>query len=405
MQWLLTARREQLPPAGDWDYWLLQAGRGFGKTRSGAEEVAWRMTDRPGIRVAIVAPTYADARDTCVEGESGLLRCLAHEAIDDWKRSLGELILNNGSRAKLFAAEEPDRLRGPQHHLGWAEELSSWRYPDAWDQLLFGLRLGDHPQVIVTTTPKPNPLTRRLITDPRTAITRGSTFDNAANLAASALQTLRAKYEGTRLGRQELYAELLDDVPGALWSRATIEKARWDAQRSPPIFSRIVIGVDPSGSDGETGDSQGIIAAGVDRAGHGYVLEDGTMRGSPDEWAKRVARMFDDYEADAIIAERNFGGEMVRKVIQSQRRNLPVKLVTASRGKVVRAEPIAALYEQGKVTHMKPMPELEDQMVNMTGDGFVGMGSPDRVDALVWALSDLMLSGSDARKVTVSLAG
>lgn len=384
---------------------MLQAGRGFGKTRSGAEEVAWRMEDQPGIRVAIVAPTYADARDTCIEGESGLLRCLAFESIDDWKRSLGELILKNGSRAKLFAAEEPDRLRGPQHHLGWAEELSSWRYADAWDQLLFGLRLGAHPQVIITTTPKPNPLTRRIITDPRTFITRGSTFDNAANLATSALETLKAKYEGTRLGRQELYAELLDDVPGALWSRTTIEKARWDATRPPPLFSRIVIGVDPSGSDGETGDSQGIIAAGVDRAGHGYVLEDGTIRGSPDEWAKRVARLFDDHEADAIIAERNFGGEMVRKVIQSQRRNLPVKLVTASRGKVVRAEPVAALYEQGKVSHMAPMPNLEDQMVNMTGDGFVGMGSPDRVDALVWALTDLMLSGSDARTVNVRLAG
>jgi len=405
MQWLEAARPNQIPPAGNWSYWLLQAGRGFGKTRAGAEEVAWRMEDQPGIRVAVVAPTYADARDTCIEGESGLLRCLVHENIDDWKRSLGELVLKNGSRAKLFAAEEPDRLRGPQHHLGWAEELSSWRYADAWDQLLFGLRLGHHPQVIITTTPKPNPLTRRIITDPRTFITRGSTFDNAANLAASALETLRAKYDGTRLGRQELYAELLDDVPGALWTRGAIEKSRWDPARPPPLMSRIVIGVDPSGSDGETGDSQGIIAAGVDRSGHGYVLEDGTMRGSPDEWAKRVARLFDEHEADAIIAERNFGGEMVRKVIQSQRRNLPVKLVTASRGKVVRAEPVAALYEQGKVSHMKPMPELEDQMVNMTGDGFVGMGSPDRVDALVWAITDLMLAGSDARTVNVRLAG
>lgn len=400
-----TARQNQLPPRGEWSYWLLQAGRGFGKTRTGAEWLAWEMEKKPDTRWAIVAPTYADARDTCVEGESGLLRCLAHENIDDWKRSLGELILKNGSRAKLFAAEEPDRLRGPQHHGAWCDELSSWRYEDAWDQLLFGLRLGDHPRVLVSTTPKPNPLTRRLITDPRTVITRGSTFDNAANLAASALETLRAKYEGTRLGRQELFAELLDDVPGALWTRATIEKARWDAHRSPPLLSRIVIGVDPSGSDGETGDSQGIIAAGVDRAGLGYVLEDGTIRGSPDEWGKRVVRLFDDHEADTIVAERNFGGEMVRSVIQSQRRNVPVKLVTASRGKVVRAEPVAALYEQGKIKHMRPMAELEDQMVNMTGDGFVGMGSPDRVDALVWAITELMLQGTDARFVSVRVSG
>lgn len=363
------------------------------------------MESQPDTRWAIVAPTYADARDTCVEGESGLLRCLAHEGIEDWKRSLGELILKNGSRAKLFAAEEPDRLRGPQHHGAWCDELSSWRYDDAWDQLLFGLRLGDNPRVLVSTTPKPNPLTRRLLLDPRTVITRGSTFDNAVNLAASALDTLKAKYEGTRLGRQELYAEMLDDVPGALWTRGAIERARWDQTKPMPPMQRIVIGVDPSGSDGETGDSQGIIAAGKGKDGRAYVIEDGSLRAGPDEWARRVKKLYDEHGADRIVAERNFGGEMVRRVIQTVGRNLPVTLVTASRGKAIRAEPVAALYEQGKVSHLRPMPDLEDQMVNMTGDGFVGMGSPDRLDALVWALTELMLQGTDARTVTVRLAG
>lgn len=362
------------------------------------------MECHPGTRWAIVAPTYQDARDTCVEGESGLLRCIAQEHIVDWKRSFGELVLRNGSRAKLFAAEEPDRLRGPQHHGAWCDELSSWRYEEAWDQLLFGLRLGDRPRVLISTTPKPNSLTRKIINDPRTYITRGSTFENASNLAASALETLRTKYEGTRLGRQELHAELLDDVPGALWTRAMIEQARWGARPVPPM-RRIVIGVDPSGSDGETGDSQGIIAAGVGVDGRGYVIADGSLRAGPDEWARRVKHLYDTHRADRIVAERNFGGEMVRRVIQTVGPNLPVTLVTASRGKAVRAEPVAALYEQGRVSHLQPMPELEDQMVNMTGDGFMGLGSPDRLDALVWAMTDLMLTGTEASVVTVRFAG
>jgi predicted phage terminase large subunit-like protein len=404
LQWIQTARPNQLPPPGDWDYWLLQAGRGFGKTRSGAEEIAWCMQQSDPIRVAIVAPTYGDARDTCVEGESGLLGCIPHENIDDWKRSLGELVLKNGSRAKLFAAEEPNRLRGPQHHMAWAEELSSWQYPDAWDQLIFGLRLGQHPKVVITTTPKPNVLTRKVMADPRTVITRGSTYDNAANLAPSALQAFRAKYEGTRLGRQELHAELLDDVPGALWTRGMIEAARLPLSQ-PPVFKRIVVAADPSGSDGETGDAQGIVVAGVMQDGRAAVIDDGSVREGPDGWGRQIIRLFDLHKADLIVAERNFGGEMVRRVIQTVRAHAPVKLVTASRGKAVRAEPVAALYEQKRVIHLCPMPELEDQMCQLTSDGFVGPGSPDRVDALVWALTELMLTATAARTVNVSLAG
>lgn len=381
---------------------MMQAGRGFGKTRGGAEWAKWEGLRMPGSRIAVVAPTYSDARDTCVEGDSGLLSVLPDECIHAWNRSLGELILTNGTRYKLFAAEEPNRLRGPQHHAAWCDELSSWRYEDAWDQLLFGLRLGDDPRVCVTTTPKPNPLTRRILKDPSTVVTRGSTFDNAANLAQTALDQLKSKYEGTRLGRQELYAELLEDVPGALWTWEMIRAAQ--TKGTPPLdaMRRVVVAVDPSGSDGETGDSQGIVGAGVCREhGHGHVLANKTLRGSPDEWAKAAVRLYDDLKADCIVAERNFGGEMVRRVIQTVRLNVPVKLVTATRGKVVRAEPVAALYEQGKVSHAAPFGRLDEQLTQFTGDGFVGEGSPDDADALVWALTDLMLTGEVTRKIGV----
>ncbi len=401
MAWLKTARANQLPPEGDWLTWLMQAGRGFGKTRSGAEWAKWEGLSHPGWRIHILAPTYADARDTCIEGDSGLLSVLPQECIETWNRSLGELLLTNGTRYKLFAAEEPNRLRGPQCHAAWCDELSSWRYEDAWDQLLFGLRLGVDPRVCVTTTPKPNVLTRRIIRDPKTVVTRGSTFDNAGNLAQTALEQLKAKYEGTRLGRQELYAELLEDVPGALWTWDTIRAAQ--EMQTPPIeeMKRIVIGVDPSGSDGETGDKQGIVGAGFGQDGKGHVLADLTMRGSPDEWAKAAVKLFDDLKADQIVAERNYGGEMVRRVIQTVRPHIPVKLVTATRGKVVRAEPVAALYEQRRVTHAGPFRDLDEQMTLMTGDGYVGEGSPDNVDALVWALTELMVQGAPSQKIKV----
>lgn len=401
LEWLLDARPAQLAPDGDWLTWLILAGRGFGKTRAGAEWAKAEGLTNAGWRIAVVAPTFQDCRDTCIEGDSGLLSVLPDECIQAWNRSLGELLLTNGTKYKMFAATEPNRLRGPQHHAAWCDEISSWDYEETWDQLLFGLRLGDDPRICATTTPKPNPLTRRIMADDKTVITRGSTFDNAANLAATALEQLKAKYEGTRLGRQELYAELLDDVPGALWTRKMIEDARRD---SPVEMVRIVIGVDPSGSDGETGDAQGIVVTGKGRDGRAYVLQDGSVRASPDEWAAQVERLYDKHGADHIIAERNYGGEMVRAVLQTRRRNLPVKLVTATRGKIVRAEPIAALYEQGKVSHVGAFPDMEDQMTQMTSDGYVGQGSPDRVDALVWALTELMMGGSPTRRVKVKFS-
>lgn len=416
-RWLLTARPEQVPPPGmDWDTWLIMAGRGFGKTRAGAEWLADQMVTQPDTRWAIVAPTIADARDTCVEGESGVLACLPDNTYS-WHRSLGELILANGARAKCFAAEEPNRLRGPQHHGAWCDEVSSWRYEDAWDQLQFGLRLGKNPRVVCTTTPKPNALTRTILSDEGTVITRGSTFDNVDNLAAKALKKLKKKYEGTRLGRQELNAELLDDAPGALWTRGTLEVTR--VKRMPGSgFKRVVVGVDPSGSAGlekskkkkqegtydEAGDSQGIVAVGLGYNDHAYVISDDTINGSPLEWGQRVVNTYQDLEADLVVAEKNYGGEMVRHVIKQaagEDNYIPVKMVNATRGKAVRAEPCAMLYEQNRVHHVGTFAELEDQMCNLTPTEYLGNGSPDRLDALVWCLTELMLGGNSAKIVKV----
>ena len=357
----------------------------------------------PGSRGAIVAPTFSDARDTCIEGNSGLLSVIPWSIVASWNRSLGELVLTNGSRIKLFSAEEPNRLRGPQFHWAWGDELAAWKYEDALDQLLFGLRLGDRPQACITTTPRPNPITQRVIEDPGTVITRGSTFDNREHLSEKMLADLRDRFEGTRLGRQELYGELLEDVLGAFWTRQMIEDACRPPEGGLPPFVRVGIGVDPSGSDGETGDQQGIIAAARGKDGRAYVLEDGSTRKSPDEWGRDVVNLYDLYKGDLVVAERNYGGAMVEAVIKTQRKHLNVKMVTATRGKLQRAEPVSAIYEQGKVTHLKRFPELEDQMCHMTSEGYVGRGSPDRVDALVWILTELMLGLGPARPVRVRL--
>jgi phage terminase large subunit-like protein len=312
--------------------------------------------------------------------------------VETWNRSLGELILVNGTRYKLFSADEPDRLRGPQHHRAWCDELAAWTKPDAWDQMLFGLRLGQNPQAVVTTTPKPVPLVRRIAQDARTRLTRGKTRDNAANLAPSALAQLEARYAGTRLGRQELDAEILDDIAGALWTRGMIDDALKPV--AVPQMQRVVVAIDPSGTGGDddTGDSIGIVVAGKGVDGRAYILADRTCKLSPAGWGRVAVEAYLDFKADRIVAERNFGGAMVAHVIRTSDPKAAYSEVTASRGKIVRAEPVAALYEQGRVTHVQPMPDLEDQFCQMTGDGYVGEGSPDRADAAVWALTDLMLS-------------
>lgn len=395
------ARREQLPPEGDWSTWLLLAGRGFGKTRSAAEWLAWRALRLPGSRWAVVAPTFADVRDTCLEGESGLLSVLERYGVlrgrNPYNRSMGEVFLENGARVKAFSGDEPDRLRGPQHHGAWVDELAAFKYPDTWDQLQFGLRLGQLPQTVVTTTPRPVGVLRKLLlrTDGTVVVSRGSTFDNRANLAPAALAELLARYDGTRIGRQELYGELLEDVLGALWSAEGLNECRVD---SAPDLVRVVVGVDPAVSD--TGDETGIVVAGRDARGEGFVLEDASLRGTPDVWARKVVEVFDRHLADAVVVEVNQGGQMVAEVLRTVRPSLPIREVRATKGKLTRAEPISAMYEQGRVHHVGKFLELEEQMV--TWSPAAGK-SPDRMDALVWAFTEL-LHGSGSETFLAQLA-
>jgi predicted phage terminase large subunit-like protein len=395
-------RDDQQPPEGDWATWLIQSGRGWGKTRTGAEWLADGALSAPGTRWAIVAPTFTDGRDTCIEGESGLLSVLRRRRPtvrwdDHWNRSLGELVLPNASRVKMFSSEKPDGLRGPQHHGAWCDEAAAWRNAkDTWDMLQFGLRLGASPRAVVTTTPKPVKLVRSLVDDPTTRITRGSTFDNASNLAPSQLERLRTLYEGTRLGRQELYGELLTDTPGALWTLALIEDARRDRA---PALQRVVVAIDPAVTSGEDSDSTGIVAAGLGVDGHLYVLHDRTCRESPERWARRAIGLYDEVQGDRIVAEVNNGGDLVEAVLRTIDPSVPVRKVHASRGKRMRAEPVAALYEQGRVHHVGGMPELEDQMTTWTPDS---ADSPDRLDALVWALTDLAVEPHRTRRRSIA---
>ena len=394
--WNFWARENQIAPPGLWRVWLVLAGRGFGKTRAGAEwvrSVACGKTPMaPGRhrRIAIVAETAADARDVLVEGDSGILAVHPREFRPLYEPSKRRLTWPNGAVATLYNAVEPDQLRGPQHDAALLDELAKWRYArETWDQLQFGMRLGQHPQQVITTTPRPIPLIKEIMAMADCAVSRGSTMDNAGNLAPSFMKAIVDKYAGTRLGRQELDAEILDDVPGALWSRADIDALRVS---SMPDLVRVIVAVDPSGTSGDgEGDDVGIVIAGKGVDGHAYVLGDWTCNLSPDGWARRTIEAFDHFKGDKIVAERNFGGAMVESVIRTVRKSAPVVLVNASRGKVARAEPVAALYEQKRVHHCGAFPDLEDQMVMMTPDGYIGEGSPDRADSLVWAISELML--------------
>jgi len=390
------ARPNQVAPDGDWSVWLLLAGRGFGKTRCGSEFIREEVTAGRARRIALVAETAADARDVMVEGDSGILGIYPEEERPLYEPSKRRLTWDNGAVATLYNATEPDQLRGPQHDLAWCDELAKWRYcRETWDQLMFGLRLGRHPRVVVTTTPRPIDLVRELVArcnrDDGVAVTRGRTLDNSANLAGSFLKQIEDKYSGTRLGRQELEAEILDDAPGALWTRRNLDEWR-KAEADLPELKRILVSVDPAVTATEDSDEHGIIVVAEGHDNRGYVLEDATVMGSPDMWARRAVAMHDKYGADGIVVEVNQGGDMVKSTLKSVRSNLNVIEVRASRGKHVRAEPIAALYEQGKVSHVGSFPQLEDQMVLMTAAGFEGETSPDRVDALVWAMSKMFPS-------------
>jgi phage terminase large subunit-like protein len=397
--WEFWARPEQLEPTGDWNAWLALAGRGWGKTRAGAEWVRHRIKKGDKI-VHCVAPTKGDVRRVMVEGDSGLLNVCwkgdktyrgKHIGFPIWSPTNNTLTWENGSKAVFFSAEDPERLRGPQAYSAWTDELCAWRNAqETWDMMMFGLRLGRKPQVFITTTPKTTKLLRNIISDPKTSISKGSTFDNAANLADTFLDAVKKTYEGTRLGRQELYAEILDEASGALWNRELLFKCEVDRDEVPPL-SRIVVSVDPAVTNKTDSDMTGMVVAGIDQEGTAYVLEDHTDHYSPKEWAAKAIELYHEHMADRIVAERNQGGDMVRHTLQTEDENVPIKLVHASRGKMARAEPVSALYEQGKVRHVKGLNDLEDQMVQWEPLGSIG--SPDRLDAMVWALTDLSLNG------------
>jgi phage terminase large subunit-like protein len=387
------ARPNQIAPDGDWDIWMVMAGRGFGKTRTGAEWVREQVCAGVG-RIALIGETAADTRDVMVEGESGLLSVYPKDERPLYEPSKRQVTWSNGAIAKLYNATEPDQLRGPQHAIAWCDELAKWRYArETWDQLQFGLRLGDHPRQIVTTTPRPIALVKAIVAghEGRVHVTRGRTLDNRSNLAPTFLSKIEARYADTRLGRQELEGEILGDLPGALWRQDQIDIYRLGAP--PENLGRIVVSVDPAVTHTDQSDEHGLVVAGIakDNKGQqtGYVLEDASVRGSPLIWARRAIALHDKYAADGIVVEVNQGGDMVANTLRSVREGLNIIEVRATRGKHVRAEPIAALYEQGRVHHVGAFCELENQMTMITNAGFEGEGSPDRLDALVWALTEL----------------
>ena len=397
----------QLPPpaaqgGGDWSIWLLTGGRGAGKTRAGAEWVKGLALGRapyasaPVGRIALVAETAAELRDVMVEGVSGVLA--AHERREDrplWEPSRRRLSWPNGAVAQGFSAEDPESLRGPQFHAAWLDELAKWKKPqETFDMLQFGLRLGPRPRQLVTTTPRPAPLLKKLLADPRVAVTRATMRDNAAHLSPDFLAAVEARYAGTRLGRQEIDGELIEDRAGALWTRAMLEAGR--VERAPRL-KRVVVALDPPASSGERADACGLVCAGLGEDGRIYVLDDATLeRARPAEWAQAACALYRRREADSLVAEVNQGGEMVARVIAEQDAGVPVEMVRATRGKYLRAAPVAQLYEQGRASHAGAFPALEDELCAFGPDGLGGGRSPDRLDALVWAVTALALTPSKA---------
>jgi len=379
------ARDEQLLPDGDWDTWMIKAGRGAGKTRCGAETVRIWARDFPIINM--VASTSSDARDVMVEGDSGILAISPNYERPIYNPSKRKLTWPNGAKALVYSADEPDRLRGPQCYKAWADELAAWRYPDAWDQLSFGLRLGSNPQCIITTTPRPTKIIKDIIADSKTYVTNGSTYDNRENLAASFIRAMERKYEGTRLGKQELFAEILADIEGALWRYSMIENVK-----VIPEMNRIVVAVDPATTKTKSSDETGIVVCGLGVDGFGYVLEDVTGRYTPNEWGALAIDRYKHWQADRVVCEVNQGGDMVETILRNIDNSIPYKSVWAKRGKKTRAEPIAAFYEQGRIKHYGSHAELETQMTSWDARSDK---SPDRVDALVWGFTDLMVKGDE----------
>lgn len=407
LDWLNNARPQQIAPSGDWFIWLFLGGRGAGKTRTGAEHVSWQCAKNPGTRALVTAPTHADLLRVVFGGESGLLSVIPPECLLTGEIEGSYTVTNpsprivfaNGSVIDGISAEKPNRFRGPQFHLAWGDEFAAWsNIQEALDLLLPSVRLGPRPHVLLTSTPKPLPSIARLKRDPRAVVTASTTYDNQGNLSPSFLSYMRERYAGTLYERQELFGELIEEIHGALFRLEWIEMHR---HMGPPPhdFERIVVAVDPSGAASKDSDSDeiGIVAAGL-RQGEAYVLEDATMRAGPADWGRKAVQVYRDMRADALVAEANFGGAMVDHVIQAAARDLRcsvnVKMVTASRGKTVRAEPISAHYAQGRVHHVGVLSALEDQLCQFTNSGYKGHGSPDRADAAIWALTELLDAGA-----------
>ncbi len=391
--WRAVARPEQLPPDNDWLVWYIQAGRGWGKTRTGAE-ATWQAAQWCP-RIAIVAESFGEGRDTCIEGESGL-KTLHPEL--KWNRSIGEMTFPSGAKGKIFSADDPDSMRGPNNYWAWCDEIAKWRYLKLmWDNLMMTMRKGERPRVVITTTPRPLPLLKEIKARPTTHLTLGSTYDNVANLSPVFIDTIVKPYEGTEYGRQELNAEDVEDTEGALWRRAWIESKR--VTRFPDL-TRIVVALDPSATRG--GDEAGIITAGVGPCmcngqleQHGFVLSDATVRASPEQWAAAAVTEYNKFDGDALVAEDNNGGEMVEVTIRTVDHAPPVKRIHASRGKQTRAEPVSMLSQQGKIHHVGMFPKLEDELCSW----IPGDASPNRLDAYVWAFTELMLNKPQEARV------
>ena len=388
-EWPLWARPDQLEPEGSHRYFMACAGRGWGKTRAGTEWVRAQIESGKSSKAIIVAATAADLRDTLVEGPSGLLT-----VCPPWDRPLYEpskrrLTWKNGATVGLYSSEEPDRLRGVNADLLLADELAAWKYPEAWDMALLALRIGSNPRAMVTTTPRPTKIIRELLNRDDCVVVRGSTYDNAANLAPQFIEEIVRRYEGTRLGRQEIHAEVLDDVDGAVLTREQIEILRVD---EAPDLGRIIVGVDPAISSGENSDHTGIVVVGNGANGDLYALADRSCRLGPAGWARRVIDAYREFEADTIVVEKNQGGAMCEHTIRSVDENVPITMVTATRGKHVRAQPILSLFEQGKAHTLPGMEKLEDQLASFSLEGYEADGSPDSADAFVWAATELTTS-------------
>jgi len=404
LPWLFEfwALPHQLPPEGAWKTWVIMGGRGAGKTRAGAEWVRMQVEGaRPldagrAKRVALVGETYDQVRDVMVFGDSGILACSPPDRRPEWEATRRRLVWPNGAVATVYSAQEPDSLRGPQFDAAWVDELAKWKKGgEVWDMLQFALRLGTHPQQVVTTTPKNVTVLKAILKNPSTVMTHAPTEANRAYLAASFLEEVRSRYAGTRTGRQELDGVLLEDVEGALWTTASIEAARRDGA---PRLDRLVVAVDPPVTGHAGSDECGIVVVGIEQAGapkdwRAWVLEDCSLRAAtPSQWAEAALAAMARHGADRLVAEVNQGGDLVAEVIRQIDPLVPLKMVRASRGKAARAEPVAALYEQGRVHHLRGLGPLEDQMCRMSLRGYEGRGSPDRVDALVWALHELMIA-------------